>query len=50
MNYTLDELNRLETFEDALEYLQYNFKWDKDSTQVREFMNLVERHFTGKII
>ena len=50
MNYTFDELNGLETFEDALEYLQSNFKWDKDSTQVREFMNLVERHFTGKII
>ena len=50
MNYTFDEINNFNTFEEALEYIQANFKWDSELQEVRDFMNLIERHFSGKIL
>ena len=50
MNFTYDEINKFDTFDEALEYLQQNFRWDNESQTVRDFMTLVERHFTGRIL
>ena len=48
MNFTFDEINKLTTFEEAVKYIESNFKWDMELPEVKDFLNITERHFTGK--
>lgn len=50
LNFTLDEVNKLSTLEEALAFLDLQYHWDEDATGVKEFYELLERHFKGTII
>ncbi len=41
---TVDELDRLNTIQEAVTYLQQNYKWKKNDTSLK-FVNLVKRRF-----
>ena len=45
MQKTLDELNGLGSFNEAMEYMTDHFEWDKDSTAVQLFENVLRRRF-----
>ena len=45
MQKTLDELNGLGSLNEALEYVAENFEWDKESTAVQLFENVLKRRF-----
>ena len=45
MQKTLDELNGLGSFNEAMEYMTDHFEWDKDSTAVQLFENVLHRRF-----
>ena len=45
MQKTLDEINGLDSFDEAMEYVQNNFEWDKESTAVQLFENVLKRRF-----
>ena len=45
MQKTLDELNSLGSLSEAMEYVVANFAWDKDSTAVQLFENVLKRRF-----
>ena len=45
MQKTLDELNGLGSFNEAMEYMTDHFEWDKDSTAVQLFENVLKRRF-----
>ncbi|MEG0948643.1 MAG: hypothetical protein RR212_05220 [Bacteroidales bacterium] len=50
LNYTLDELNKLASMEDAMAFLEREYHWEEEATGVKEFVELLERHFKGTII
>ncbi|MEG1585752.1 MAG: hypothetical protein RR346_02635 [Bacteroidales bacterium] len=50
LNYTLDEVNKLATIEEALAFIDVQYHWDAEASGVKEFFELLERHFKGTII
>ena len=46
MQKTLDELNGLGSLNEAMEYVAENFEWDKESTAVQLFENVLKRRFS----
>lgn len=45
MQRALDELNALDTLDEALEYVHEHFDWDKESTAAQLFENVLKRRF-----
>ena len=45
MQKTLDEINSLGSFSEAMDYVLDNFEWDKESTAVQLFENVLKRRF-----
>ena len=45
MQKTLDDLNALSSFDEAIEYIQENFEWDMECTAVQLFENVLKRRF-----
>lgn len=45
MQKTLDEINTLGSLSEAMEYISDNFDWDKESTAVQLFENVLKRRF-----
>ena len=45
MQKTLDELNALGSLNEAMDYVLDNFDWDKESTAVQLFENVLKRRF-----
>ena len=45
MQKTLDEINTLSSLGEAMGYVRDNFDWDKDSTAVQLFENVLKRRF-----
>ena len=45
MQKTLDEINALGSLNEALDYVLNNFEWDKESTAVQLFENVLKRRF-----
>ena len=45
MQKTLDEINALGSLSEAITYIQDNFEWDKESTAVQLFENVLKRRF-----
>ena len=45
MQKTLGELNDLGSLSEAMEYIAENFEWDKESTAVQLFENVLRRRF-----
>ena len=45
MQKTLDELNTLDSLDEAMEYVQENFEWDVECTAVKLFENVLKRRF-----
>ena len=45
MQKTLDEINALGSLSEAVTYIQDNFEWDKESTAVQLFENVLKRRF-----
>ena len=46
MQKTLDEINTLSSLGEAMDYVLSNFEWDKDSTAVQLFENVLKRRFS----
>ena len=46
MQKTLDEINTLSSLIEAMDYVRDNFDWDKDSTAVQLFENVLKRRFS----
>ena len=46
MQKTLDELNALGSLNEAMDYVLENFEWDKESTAVQLFENVLKRRFS----
>ena len=46
MQKTLDELNALGSLSEAMDYVLNNFEWDKESTAVQLFENVLKRRFS----
>ena len=46
MQKTLDELNALASLSEAMDYVLNNFEWDKESTAVQLFENVLKRRFS----
>ena len=46
MQKTLDELNSLGSLSEAMDYVLDNFEWDKESTAVQLFENVLKRRFS----
>ena len=45
MQKTLDEINSLNSLSEAMDYVLENFEWDKESTAVQLFENVLKRRF-----
>ena len=45
MQKTLDEINSLDSLSEAMDYVLNNFEWDKESTAVQLFENVLKRRF-----
>ena len=45
MQKTLDEINALSSLSEAMDYVLDNFEWDKESTAVQLFENVLKRRF-----
>ena len=45
MQKTLDEINSLNSLNEAMDYVLNNFEWDKESTAVQLFENVLKRRF-----
>ena len=46
MQKTLDEINSLGSLSEAMDYVLDNFEWDKESTAVQLFENVLKRRFS----
>lgn len=46
MQKTLDEINKLGSLNEAMDYVLDNFDWDKESTAVQLFENVLKRRFS----
>lgn len=46
MQKTLDEINTLSSLNEAMDYVLDNFDWDKESTAVQLFENVLKRRFS----
>ena len=46
MQKTLDEINSLSSLSEAMDYVLDNFDWDKESTAVQLFENVLKRRFS----
>ena len=46
MQKTLDEINSLNSLSEAMDYVLDNFDWDKESTAVQLFENVLKRRFS----
>ena len=46
MQKTLDEINSLSSLSEAMDYVRDNFEWDKESTAVQLFENVLKRRFS----
>ena len=46
MQKTLDEINGLGSLSEAMDYVRNNFDWDKESTAVQLFENVLKRRFS----
>ena len=46
MQKTLDEINSLGSLSEAMDYVSDNFEWDKESTAVQLFENVLKRRFS----
>ena len=46
MQKTLDEINSLNSLSEAMDYVSDNFEWDKESTAVQLFENVLKRRFS----
>ena len=46
MQKTLDEINALGSLNEAMDYVLNNFEWDKESTAVQLFENVLKRRFS----
>ena len=46
MQKTLDEINALGSLNEAMDYVLDNFDWDKESTAVQLFENVLKRRFS----
>jgi len=46
MQKTLDEINALSSLSEAMHYVLDNFEWDKESTAVQLFENVLKRRFS----
>ena len=46
MQKTLDEINALGSLSEAMDYVLDNFEWDKESTAVQLFENVLKRRFS----
>ena len=44
-NQTLDQINSMNSFDDAKNFLISNFKWDKESDTTETFLKIVKRRF-----
>ena len=45
MQKTLDEINALGSLNEAMAYVEEHFEWDKESTAVQLFENVLKRRF-----
>ncbi|MBR5827946.1 MAG: hypothetical protein IKY49_01750 [Paludibacteraceae bacterium] len=45
MQRTLDELNGLQTLQEAMDYINQNFAWDLESSAAELFINVLKRRF-----
>lgn len=45
MNQTIDELNRMASFAEAINFLKTNFSWDEQDETTQSFINIVRRKF-----
>ena len=45
MQKTLDEINKLGSFNEAIAYISNNFDWDHETTAVKLFINVLNRRF-----
>lgn len=45
MQRTLDELNGLQTLQEAMDYINQNFAWDLESSAAELFVNVLKRRF-----
>lgn len=48
MNDTLNLIDTMSSFDEALEYLTQDMGWREDEVVVQEFLQLIERHFKQK--
>lgn len=45
MNKTIDTLNKMNSLEEALEYIQKHFNWQEDSPATKLFISILHRRF-----
>lgn len=45
LNQTLDQLNQMDSFESARQFLQSNFKWEEDNEVSQSFIKNIQRRF-----
>jgi hypothetical protein len=45
MQKALEELNRLQSLSDAMNYISKHYDWDMDSTAAGLFVNVLKRRF-----
>ena len=45
MQKTLDEINALDSYDEAIEYIAEHFEWDKEATATQLFDNVLKRRF-----
>lgn len=50
LNYALDEVNKLNSLAEAEAFVTEKFHWEPEASGVKEFMELLERHFNHPLI
>ncbi|MDO5571800.1 MAG: hypothetical protein Q4F97_10120 [Bacteroidales bacterium] len=48
LNYVLNEINGIETLDDALDFISKKFNWNPEAEGVDQFIELVERFYNNK--
>lgn len=48
MNYVLDEVNAMTSFEQAQQFIAQKFQWEAEASGVTEFVTLLEHYFNSK--
>lgn len=44
-NQTLDQLNQMQSFEAAMQFIQSNYNWENDNEVVQSFLKTIQRRF-----